>query len=291
MRNLIITRKKSFVACLGTMKVYIEDPTSSDIVINGVPCRKLGTLKNGEEKTFPISENSAKVFVIAGKMSKKYCNEYYPVPAGDRDFYLNGKNEYNPATGNAFRFDGVIDEEVLKNRKKGTRRGIVVLIAALLVGILAGLTPMFIDMFSTPEPAEFSSNGVTVTLTDDFYEQKYDGITACYDSDDVAVFFIKDDFDAMEGLSDYTLEEYGELVMKNTGCDESVKLRTNGDLTYFMYEAVSDDTGENYVYYTFLFKTNDAFWIAQFTTFAENEDAYYQQFIDWANTIKFTNAI
>ena len=50
MRTLTIKRAKSFVACLAKMKVYVEDPTSREIVINNVPCRKLGDLKNGEEK-------------------------------------------------------------------------------------------------------------------------------------------------------------------------------------------------------------------------------------------------
>ncbi len=43
MRNLIITREKSFVACLGVMKVYIEDRMSPEITINNTPCRKPGT--------------------------------------------------------------------------------------------------------------------------------------------------------------------------------------------------------------------------------------------------------
>ena len=50
MRNLTIVRRKSFVACLAKMKVYIEDPASNELVINKIPCRKLGELKNGEEK-------------------------------------------------------------------------------------------------------------------------------------------------------------------------------------------------------------------------------------------------
>ena len=52
MRNLTIKRTKSFVASLVKMKIYIEDPTSDEIVINNVRCRKIGDLKNGEEKPF-----------------------------------------------------------------------------------------------------------------------------------------------------------------------------------------------------------------------------------------------
>ena len=74
MRNLTIKREKSFVSSLAKMKVYIEDPTSNEMRINDVPCRKIGDLKNGEEKTFQIGEEEAKVFVIADKSNKNLQN-------------------------------------------------------------------------------------------------------------------------------------------------------------------------------------------------------------------------
>jgi len=75
MRNLTIKREKHFVASLAKAKFYIEDPNSDEIVINGVKCRKLGELKNGEEVTFQIDEKSAKLFVIVDKLSKNACND------------------------------------------------------------------------------------------------------------------------------------------------------------------------------------------------------------------------
>ena len=124
MRNLTIKRRKTFVGCAVKMKVYIEDPYSNDIIINNVSCRKLGTLKNNEEKTFVIEDNAAKVFVIADKLSKNYCNEFYQLPAGSEDVYLTGKNKLNLASGNPFLFDNNDNEEALKNRKKGTKKGV-----------------------------------------------------------------------------------------------------------------------------------------------------------------------
>ena len=44
MRTLTIERKKSFVGCIAALKVYIEDPLAGELTINGVRCRKLGTL-------------------------------------------------------------------------------------------------------------------------------------------------------------------------------------------------------------------------------------------------------
>ena len=138
MRNLTIKRKKKFVACLGKLKVYIEDAQTNELIISGVPCRKLGDLKNGEEKTFEIGEDAAKVFVIADTLSKDYCTEFYQLSEGQDDIVLTGENYFNPANGNAFRFDNNNSEEVLAARKKSNKKGATVLIIARIVGFIIG---------------------------------------------------------------------------------------------------------------------------------------------------------
>ncbi|MBQ8862366.1 MAG: hypothetical protein IJ021_06485, partial [Clostridia bacterium] len=287
MRNLTIKRAKRFVACLGTMKVYIEDVTANDLTINGVTCRKLGTLKNGEEKTFEISEESAKVFVIADKLSKGYCNEYYELPSGTEDIVLTGKNEFNPASGNAFRFDGVTDEKVLANRKKGKEKGIIVLAIALAVGFvlgtIIGVGSIIINVFgSLTKDKTFAHDGMSITLTGSFRETDYNGFDICYDSSKVAVFVIKDSFSVMDGLEDYTLREYGEAVIEGNGF--SSLLESSDGLTYFEYMGTSDQA---YNYYAFVFKSDDAFWLIQFAT-PESEAAKYEaKIFEWAKTIKF----
>ena len=147
MRNLTITRQKSFVASLAKMKVYIEDPEANELEINGVGCRKLGILKNGETATFPIGDQAAKVFVIADKVSRGFCCDYYPITAGTENVVLTGKNKFHPGAGNPFRFDGVTDPEVLENRKKGNGKGIVILIVSALTGAVVGLL-LSMSMFS-----------------------------------------------------------------------------------------------------------------------------------------------
>ena len=138
MRNLTIHREKSFVACLAKDKVYIEDPYAGDTVIGGVPCRKLGDLKNGETKTFVVGDEAARVYVISDKLSKDFCNDFFILPAGDFPIILNGKHAYNPVSGNAFRFHDNLNPEAVANRKRGGRIGVVVLIAAVIIGFVIG---------------------------------------------------------------------------------------------------------------------------------------------------------
>lgn len=138
MRQLTIKREKSFVGCLMKMKVYVEDASAPELEINGVPCRKLGDIKNGEEKTFEIGNNAMKVFVIADKLSKGYCNEFVNIPEGEEDVSLSGRPRFNLLNGNAFRFDGVTDEEVLQNRKEATKKGEPIIIFSVIIGFIVG---------------------------------------------------------------------------------------------------------------------------------------------------------
>ena len=287
MRNLTIKRQKSFVACLGKMKVYIEDPMANDLVIKGVYCRKLGDLKNGEEKTFEIGDNAAKVFVIADALSKDFCNEFYPLPEGTEDVFLSGANKYNPINGNAFRFDGVADEEVKKNRKSGLWIGLAVLSVAMIIGIIIGLVGSIGSFLNlTTKEKTFSDEGMSITLTEAFIVADYEGYTTCYDSTNVAVFVIKEDFSLMEGLEDYTLVQYGELVTANNGLEASV-LRMKDDLLYFKRTYEIPDLEQTYVYYAFLYKAEDAFWLVQFATLEENVEYYQDDIFVWADSVEF----
>lgn len=287
MRNLTIKREKSFVGSLVKMKVYIEDPTSNEMRINDVPCRKIGDLKNGETKTFQIDEQTLKVYVIADKLSKDYCNEFYQLPAGQEDVFLSGKNKFNPANGNAFRFDNNESEENIANRKRGTRKGLLILIIAAIIGAVVGYS-ITSGLFSdkTPDAKDFSSNGMSISLTDEFIEIDVENYTVVYDSKNVAVFALKEAFALADGFQNYTLEQYGNLILKNNNLSAS-ELQNLDGLTEFEYEFTNPNTKDTYTYFSFVYKADDAFWLVQFATLTENVDEYRAQILEWAKTVSF----
>lgn len=286
MRNLTITRKKSFVGCLGKMKVYIEDSEAGELEINGVSCRKLGTLKNGETHTFTIGDQAAKVFVIADELSRGYCNDCYPLPAGTEDVVISGKNKFHPGAGNPFRFDGVTDPELLANRKKGNGKGFVIMIVSILIGLAVGsILSKGLTAGKSAHPKDFSAEGMTITLTDDFREESYQGFTQCYESRSVAVFTLKEDFTLMPGLKDYSVYDYGQLVAESNQVDPS-ELETNRGILYFDYVTQGSD-GKDYYYMVTLHKGNDAFWLIEFATPVNNQDQMYSQFLSWAVSVTF----
>lgn len=105
MRHLILKRNKSFAGCFGKVHVYLEDADRGELTIKGSPCRKIGELKNGEEKTFSIPTTQVKVFVIGDIATKDFCVDSKVIPAGEGDVRLSGKNAFDPQKGNPFVFD------------------------------------------------------------------------------------------------------------------------------------------------------------------------------------------
>jgi len=282
MRKLTILRRKSFVGSLVTLKVYIEDHISGELTVNGVPCRKLGNVKNGKEAVFDIENTEAKVFVIADKISKDYCNDSCTVPAGDDDVSFSGVCVFNPASGNAFRFDGVTNEATLKERKKGTRIGLIVLIVALVLGFGVGL---LIGIISNMHESakEFNVYNMTITLTDKFEnDSSASGFDACYASNKAVVFILRENLSTMPGYEHLTVDEYGELVIEVNDIDAS-KLNHSDNLTYFEY-----DNDSHYHYSAFLYKDGETFWMIQFCTDQNDAAKYQDKIFEWAASVKFS---
>lgn len=288
MRNLTIKRDKSFVGCIATMQVYIVDSMSNELVMNNVNYRKIGTLKNGETKTFVIDQNECNVVVIADKISKGFCSEVYRVPQGEYDIFISGKNKFNPIAGNAFRFNGIPSADMLQNRKKGFRKGLVVI--SLIIVVFAAVGFFVVNWALNgiiSEPKEFSKEGMTLTLTKEFTEQTQGGYTVCYGTKDVACLALKEPFSLAEGFEDYTLDEYGDLVLESNSLKETSKLQNSDGLTYFEYEFTHPETKELYHYFSAVFKASDSFWLVQFATLEKDFDANREDIVKWLNSIEF----
>ncbi len=288
MRGLTIKREKSFVGCLMKSRIYVCDEHLGDTKINGDKCYKLGELKNGEEKCFPIGDEETKIYVIQDKLSKNMCNEVCYIPAGIENIYLIGECKYNPFGGNNFRFHGMTDPRVLANRKKTSKKFGVFLVLCMIIGFVAG----FFGNYDTPDlgkdgnPVEIVDDaGVKMTLTDSFVDTDIDGFDFSYGSDDAVVFGREDEFSLIEGLENYTLEKYGELSIKNSKLDSTVK-KENG-ITYFEYQSYVENTATNYCYFAAIYKTEHSFWTITFAVDEAHYEEYKNLFFEWANCVQF----
>lgn len=287
MRYLTIQRNKSFVACLMKVKVYIEDPNSSEIKIQGVPCRKIGELKNGEQQNFMIGDEKLRIYVIADKLSKNYCCDFYEVPEGTENIFLSGACKYNPLSGNAFRFDGIPTEEMKYRRKHGIKKGIAVFAIALVIGIIIGLATTLIPLFVKPDSKEFTKSGVSITLNEDFAEESIEGFDVTYSSNSMAVFMQESEFDGDEEFAAMTVDEYCDAVIKANGKNSEI-LHKDG-LTYYEFSYISDQS-INYRYVCFVYKTEDSFWFVQFAVEETNYTLYEDDIFTYAKSVKFNNS-
>ncbi|MBO5779287.1 MAG: hypothetical protein J6R82_06955 [Clostridia bacterium] len=269
------------------MKVYIEDHSSFDTIINDIPCRKLGELKNGEVKTFQIGEEAAMVFVIADQISRNYCNDCYNLPAGGEDVSLTGKNCFNPGAGNPFRFDGVADEDILANRKRGGKKGLLVIIAALVVGLVIGVVSNLDFNISTVKDKTFSEGGLSITLTNQFKSEDPGEYVAFYESNTMMVGTFIEPFSLAEGFGDLTIFEYGEGLIKfnEQTAGAGRRLQQDGDLYYFVWDDIFDR--RYYTYVTYLYKTDDAFWHVDFIVEKEEYEKHREEISQWAHSVTF----
>ena len=296
MRTVTIKREKSFAGCLAKAKVYVESPVNWEITIGGVPCRKLGTLKNGEMQSFQVSEESLRIYVISDTLTKDYCNDFYQLPEGDDYLCLSGKNSFDPTTGNAFRFNDNHGEGVEENRKRGSQRGTIVLIIAVLVGAMIGVSlvivPIFTNVFlgavsnAPVEDKTFAAGDMRITLTNKFRKSRQSGYKAVFESNDVAVFVMNETFAELDSYQrDYTAKRYAELLIDVN--DIVAKPQNDGERTYFEYTYNNPDDGETYYYVCYVYKSKRGFWAV---TFAMNEEdsAFYSGWVgSWARSVSF----
>lgn len=280
MRNLTITRQKTSVGCLAKMKVYVADSNYGDINIGGVQCRFIGTLKNGETASFPIDNEATRVYVIAGKSSRNTCNDFYEIPAGEEDVNLEGRNRYDPVVGNSFMFDNNYSVAAMENRRKNKKRAWVWLGVAIVVGFAIGIISAFI-----PSEEYFYVDEMNIMLTDDFWVVEAEGYNACFLSDDVTVFVLKESLKGTE-YANYTVYDYGNLLIEVNEINSSVVTEENGVVHFdYTYNVVEENTV--YYYFTSVYKSNDAYWMIQFAVEKEDFVEYKDDILSWAASVTF----
>lgn len=282
MRTLTVTRSKTFVGCVSKVRIYMEDYNSPETTILDTPCRLLGTLKNGETQSFEIPEEAVKIFAIADKASKHYCNEFYPIPAGFDPVTLTGQCRYDPASGNPFRFDGVTNEAVLANRRKNTRRGIIVTVVAVILSVIILFAQPGV-LFPEKDKA-FTGSHHSITLTNRFEQDEEDdeGYEAIYEKDDVLVMISKETFVSLGEYGSISVTEYNEIIQKGTEAPTKTAVRTEDGLCYYDHTLIID--GESFTYRVFAYKGSDAFWLVQFVVYTEDMEKNQADIMAWAKT-------
>lgn len=297
MRKLTIRREKSFIGCLAKMKIYLEDSSSDEIKLpivdeNGeqknISCRKIGELKNGEEKTFHIEDGALRVFVIADKLSKNYCNEFYMLPEGDSDVALSGENEFNPATGNAFRFAGNTNAQALEGRKRGNKKSLGIIIITVIIGLILGFFIGFgitsgIFALLDDQPQDFAAGNMTITLNESFEQYNIPYYSAVYASNDVDVFINKY-INKISSSANDSAVDFAQSIITNSRLN--CKVESRDGLDFFISDSTEED-GKLYQNYYFAYKNGSDFWLVQFSVLDSRVWRYDGKIMKWAGSVRF----
>lgn len=158
----------------------------------------------------------------------------------------------------------------------------LLLAVLMLCGCASEATP------AEPVAADFSKAGMTVTLTDAFAEKEYVSYTACYESAEISVMALKEEytlFDNTDFSSASSLEEYAGLVWNANQFTGAVPLVTDGNLQYFEFDRSAN--GNEYTYRAYVFKAADGFWLVQFVSRADRYAELADTMHAYAATVTF----
>ncbi|MGM9642646.1 MAG: hypothetical protein ACI3XI_05490 [Eubacteriales bacterium] len=284
MRKVNLTRDKSFVGCIGTLRVLVEDGAAGDININGTPCRLVAYVKNGETVSFEIGNEATKIYVIADKMSKNYCNDYYPVPEGDADLEIGGKCTYNPGLGNPFRFHGITDEEILKSRKRSNVKGVFILVLCIIIGVVIGLLLNFDVFMNIEKPQTFNCTDFDITLSTAFEAQAKDG-KYYFLSDECSLVVFEYDYDEYANLKGMNDAELLDLFKESGFIASDAELAVVEGFSVVEYVTESD-SGNLGKYFTVFMRDEEGVFIFEFGSFPEHYEKYRPMFVEWTKSIK-----
>ena len=133
----------------------------------------------------------------------------------------------------------------------------------------------------------YTCEELSITLNEGYVETEMEGYTTCFDSPTVAVFVLREEFSLMVGIEDYTLDQYADLVMQANSVRNPQRADTEG-LTCMKYSYFNAEKNEEYTYLTFLYKSDNAFWMVQFACKSEYYAEHEAYFIERAKTVTFS---
>lgn len=134
------------------------------------------------------------------------------------------------------------------------------------------------------QPKTFSKAGASITLTESFVEKELVSQTAYFESANMIVTMLKEEFSMMPGLGSITEEEYARLAIQINGMDVPYATSEDG---YAYFEFQKTISGNDYSYYATCFKANDAFWLIQFGCFTKNYEKMKPEMQKYAKSVVF----
>lgn len=154
----------------------------------------------------------------------------------------------------------------------------LLLVSMLLMSTLTGCTP---------NPKNFSTSQLTVTLNDSFTERSSDDYELYVTCDDVG-FSAKEETDQELQLAGYeliSLSDYADEILRLNG-DEGIQLSQRDDYYYF----ITSETvkGAKYTYIHCMYEGDNSFWVCQFVCKSKDYKRLKDDIFAWADSVTIT---
>lgn len=173
-----------------------------------------------------------------------------------------------------------------ENKKKNFTKAALIMLAAVLVGFVLGYLGVtaFLAVRDSKEK-EFQIGEMSICLTEGFEQSSSQAFQGIFSSRNMAVFVNRDGLDYSPAfISGFNPDQYAEYVILSTGIDS--KAEEKDGLTYFIFSAEGDE-GKMYKYYAYVFKTEEAFWLIQFSVEEGKAEKHEKTIESYAKSIKF----
>lgn len=162
---------------------------------------------------------------------------------------------------------------------------LVFAIISFVIGIIVADVPI-LEMFSKTKT--YTADELNIVLPKDFTAiSGRDDLVACYSSNDVSIYIKKALITEESNLAMYDLDNYRLNLLHENGLKYDELKNIDGN-PYFVYDYLHEASGVTYTFFTFTYKTDDAFWMVQFATEKEKVTQFEADIIQWADTITFT---
>ncbi len=139
----------------------------------------------------------------------------------------------------------------------------------------------------SPNPKNFSTTKITVTLDDSFEQYKSDSFDLYIKSDDVG-FSAKEETSQELELAGYeiiSLQDYANEILTLNG-SKDLKLQQRDDYYYFVTTQTAN--GAKYSYIHCMFEGDNSFWVCQFVFKSKDHKRLAERVFNWADSIVIT---
>lgn len=156
---------------------------------------------------------------------------------------------------------------------------LTITVLSFMLVVLSGCSIMFI------KDKTFTNEGLSITLTNQFYEKDHISFTSYYESDRMLVVVIKEKFSSlsMVGITkNSTVEDYLKIVISAN--KHNTSLIEDSDVPYFTYER--SESGKDFKYFATAVKGSDSFYLVQFCVISDTYDKLKDDIVKYASSME-----